>query len=236
VESLYDLVKLKEIPISEICSMYGIKLERKGGRLWGKIRNENTSSFCINEARNRWQDFGTNEKGDSIQLVAYLDRVDRAKAIHILASRFGIENEITSQIMPTPKQFMEIGINSERVISNFIIDLEKQNIEQLEKWDKKYSMSIYDLSKHNLKMYHKILDSRALPIIYDKKKYFSYLLETYKNTESELDKQLYKAKLEEAAASINKKVDIYNKARLDKNKKQYLKVKLNIIKNCGVEK
>ena len=75
-------------------------------------------------------------------------------------------------------------------------------------------------------MYHKILDSRALPIIYKERNYFKYLQEQYPSLENEIEKGLFKDKLNELEKSINYKVDIYNKARKDNLKKYYLKVKI----------
>ena len=51
----------------------------------------------------------------------------------------------------------------------------------------------------------------------------SYYSEVIKN---EIERGLFKDKLNELEKSINYKVDIYNKARLDKMKKYYLKVKI----------
>lgn len=225
---MYDINKLGEIRLTTICEAYGIKLERKGKTFVGRLRNEATPSFCIYENSNRWVDFGTNEKGGSIKLIQKLENiVDWNEAIKILGDRFGGQTYTNNSTMPTKHQFEIIGINSERVIANFIIDLEKHSVEKLEEWEEKYSMSMYELSDKNTYMYHKLLDSRALPIIYNERRYFNTLQNKYPMLDNDLERALFKDKILKLEKSINYKVDIYNKARLDKMKKYYLKVKVN---------
>jgi CHC2 zinc finger len=225
---MYDIKKLDEIKLTTICEAYGIALERKGKTLVGRLRSEDTPSFCIYDNNNRWVDFGTNEKGGSIKLIQKLEQVNWNMAIKILGDRFGGQEYFNNNTMPTKHQFEIIGINSERAIANFVIDLERQSLEKIEEWEKKYSISIYELSKTNINMYHKILDSKALPIIYDERKHFKKMQNIFPTLNSEVEKALYKDKLLSLEKSINYKVDIYNKARLDKMKKYYLKVKIDM--------
>lgn len=223
---MYDINRLNEIKLEDICSIYGIKLKASGRNFVGRLRDEKTPSFRIYTNNNIWIDFGTNEKGGSIKLIQKLEGVSWNVAIKILADKFGISKNKTNYTMPTKSQFEFIGINSDRAISNFIIDLEKQPLEKLEEWEEKYSISMYELSKKNLYIYHKLLDSRALPIIYEERNYFKHLQEKYLTLENELERSLFKSKLKELEKNINYKVDIYNKARLDKMKKHFLKVKV----------
>lgn len=225
---MYDNNKLNEIKLEDICNIYGVELRKSGKKLIGKLRNEKTSSFCIYTNNNIWIDFGTNEKGGSIKLIQKLEGVSWNEAIKILADKFGISKIKANSTMPTKKQFELLGINPDRAIANFIIDLEKQSLEKIEEWEKKYSISMYELSKKNVYMYHKLLDSRALPIIYDERNHFEYLQKKYINLNNEIEKALFKEKILSLEKSINYKVDIYNKARLDKMKKYYLKVKIDI--------
>lgn len=222
---MYDRSKLDEIKLEDICNLYGVEVKRNGKNLIGRLRNEKTPSFCIYENNNIWVDFGTNEKGGSIKLVQKLEGVGWNEAIKILADRFNISKTTSNSSLPTKRQFELIGINSDRAIANFIIDLNKHSLEKVEEWEAKYSMSMYELSKKNTYMYHKLLDSRALPIIYKERNYFKHLQEKYPTLENEIERGLFKDKLNELEKSINYKVDIYNKARLDKMKKYYLKVK-----------
>lgn len=225
---MYDKDKIKEIKLEDICKIYGIELKQSGKNLMGRLRNEKTPSFCIYTNNNIWVDFGTNEKGGSIKLIQKLECVSWNEAIKILADRFGISKNKVNSSMPTKKQFELIGINSDRAIANFIIDLEKQSIEKIQEWEAKYSISMYELSKKNVYIYHKLLDSKALPIIYEERKYFKKMQNIFPTLNNEVEKALYKDKLISLEKSINYKVDIYNKARLDKMKKYYLKVKINI--------
>lgn len=222
---MYDRRKLDEIKLEDICNLYGVEVKRNGKNLIGRLRNEKTPSFCIYENNNIWVDFGTNEKGGSIKLVQKLEGVGWNEAIKILADRFNISKTTSNSSLPTKRQFELIDINSDRAIANFIIDLNKHSLEKVEEWEEKYSMSMYELSKKNTYMYHKLLDSRALPIIYKERNYFKHLQEKYPTLENEIERELFKDKLKELEKSINYKVDIYNKARLDKMKKYYLKVK-----------
>ncbi len=223
---MYDINRLNEIKLEDICSIYGIKLKASGRNFVGRLRDEKTPSFRIYTNNNIWIDFGTNEKGGSIKLIQKLEGVSWNVAIKILADKFGISKNKTNYTMPTKSQFEFIGINSDRAISNFIIDLSKHSLEKVEEWEEKYSISMYELSEKNISMYHKILDSRALPIIYKERNYFKYLQEQYPSLENEIEKGLFKDKLNELEKSINYKVDIYNKARKDNLKKYYLKVKI----------
>ena len=222
---MYDRRTLDEIKLEDICNLYGVEVKRNGKNLIWRLRNEKTPSFCIYENNNIWVDFGTNEKGGSIKLVQKLEGVGWNEAIKILADRFNISKTTSNSSLPTKRQFELIGINSDRAIANFIIDLNKHSLEKVEEWEEKYSMSMYELSKKNTYMYHKLLDSRALPIIYKERNYFKYLQEKYPTLENEIERGLFKDKLNELEKSINYKVEIYNKARLDKMKKYYLKVK-----------
>lgn len=225
---MYDRNRLNEIRLEDICNIYGIELKPSGRNFIGRLRNEKTPSFCIYTNNNIWIDFGTNEKGGSIKLIQKLEEVTWNEAIKILADKFGISKNETNSTMPTKNQFELIGINSDRAIANFIIDLEKQPLEKIEEWEEKYSISMYELSKRNIYMYHKLLDSRALPIIYDERKHFKILENQYLNIDNEIEKALYKDKLLSLEKSINYKVDIYNKARKDNLKKYYLKVKFSL--------
>lgn len=224
---MFDLQELKSIPLNEICSLYGIDLKKQGKCLKGKIRPEKTPSFSINIEKNMWKDFGINLGGDTIALISYLENVDRTQAMFILADKFNISKTSNNhEGFPTPHQFKEINIISNRVMSNFIIDLSTQSIDKISKWELKYdSMSIYELAKKNLKLYHKILYSRSYPLIYSERKHFKYLLEKFLKSEG-VEKDLFKEKLKDLENDINKKIDIYNLARKDNKKISYLKVNL----------
>ena len=65
---MFDLKKIKSVPCQSVAEKYGIKLEKKHNRLWGRLRDEKESSFSINLENNLWYDFGSGEV-DSIDLL-----------------------------------------------------------------------------------------------------------------------------------------------------------------------
>lgn len=226
----YDIDKVKEIEIETVCELYGIDLRRKGQNLWGKIRNEKTDSFSINPAKNIWRDWGMAEGGDVISLVSKLESTSYAEAIKILGSRFDIPTEDKLEeykSLPTPNQFKEIDINSTRVSLNLDINLETSTVEEVEKMysDKKYSLTMYELSKTDKELYHQIIDKKSLDLIERYTDMFVDINKKYKKETGKVEKMLYKDMLEELESSINNGIDIYNKSRLDSKDLNKLKVK-----------
>jgi hypothetical protein len=228
----YDKEKILEIPIEDVCLMYGIRLTRHGQNLWGKIRNEKTSSFSINPERNIWRDWGISKGGDVISLVAELESVDNGTAIRILGEKFNIsqeESNKSNRFLPTKNQFAKIGIVSERAISNMDINLEKQSLEKIENLENKYSISMYDLSKDNISLYHSLVDRKALPLIYDDRNYLIDMTKKYTNETNTLDKEMYKNILQSLDNSLNEKIDIYNRSRLDGTNKNNLRLNIETV-------
>lgn len=228
----YDIAKIKEIPIEEICRSYGLNLKRTGDNLWGRIRNEKTDSFSINPKKNIWRDWGTGEGGSVIDLVMKLENTNEGRAISILGNRFNIpkENIKYSSIisnLPTKSQFKEIGIIYDRSISNFKLDLDKQSIDKLEELEEKYSMNMGELSEKNPKLYHKILDTKSLPIIYNERNSLIDTLSKYKKETSQITRLFFRNQIIEFEESLNSKIDIYNKARLDDINKDNLKINIS---------
>lgn len=226
----YDIEKVKEIEVEIVCELYGIELRRKGQNLWGKIRNEKTDSFSINPAKNIWRDWGMAEGGDVISLVSKLESTSYAEAIKILGSRFNIPTEDKSEeykSLPTPNQFKEININSTRVSLNLDINLETNTVEEVEKMysDKKYSSTMYELSKTDKALYHQIIDRKSSELIERYKEIFVDINKKYKKETGKVEKMLYKDMLEELEISINNGIDIYNRSRLDNKDLNNLKVK-----------
>lgn len=226
----YDIEKVKEIEVETVCELYGIELRRKGQNLWGKIRNEKTDSFSINPAKNIWRDWGMAEGGDVISLVSKLESTSYAEAIKILGSRFNIPTEDKSEeykSLPTPNQFKEININSTRVSLNLDINLEKSTVEEVEKMysDKKYSSTMYELSKTDEELYHQIIDRKSSELIERYIDIFVDINKKYKKETGKVEKMLYKDMLEELELSINNGIDIYNRSRLDNKDLNRFKVK-----------
>ena len=228
---MYDIDKIKEIPIKDVCDMLGITLGKKSGaNIFGSIRNERTGSFSINPEKNIWRDWGTNEGGSNIDLVMKVEGIDNGKAIQRLGEHFNLQNEnSTTQYnpLPTKKQFAEIGIISDRTLSNFDLDLKKQSLEKLEELETKYSLSINELSKKNPQFYHKIIDKKALPIISEERNLLIDTLSKYGKETSQITRKFLKSQIGEIEQSLNSKIDIYNKARLDDVNKDNLRIKVS---------
>ncbi len=236
---LYDFEVLKSIPIEDVCREYGISnLTRKGQNLWGVIRNEKTPSFSINPQKNIWRDWGLSVGGDTINLVAHMEGVSNEKAVVILAEKFNIspidnDNYFTS--LPTKRQFEEINIIANRSLSNFEINLEKQSIEEVEKLEEKYSITMYELSKNEPKLYHELIDKKAIPIILNERNNLLNTIKAYEKTTDPILKGFYKEEIEELQKSLNSKIDIYNSSRLDGVTKDSLKIQFNE-RNKNMEK
>ncbi len=215
----YKIDEIKAIPIQDVCSHYGITLKAKGENWWGRLReNDKTPSFSINPSKNIWRDWGISKGGDVISLVSEIEGVDQGKAILILGERFGIEQEYTTEkvsVFPTFNQFKSIGIFSKRAIQNLDINLEKQSIEEIEKLEEKFEISMQELANVDIESYHRILDYKALPILYEYRKNTIDAFIKYINCDNYKDLLVYELIFNEFQDELNEKVDIYNKARLD---------------------
>ena len=215
----YKIDEIKAIPIQDVCSHYGIVLKAKGENWWGRLReNDRTPSFSINSSKNIWRDWGISKGGDVISLVSEIEGVDQGKAILILGERFGIEQEYTTEkvsVFPTFNQFKSIGIFSKRAIQNLDINLEKQSIEEIEKLEEKFEISMQELANVDIEAYHRILDYKALPILYEYRKNTIDAFIKYINCDNYKDLLVYELIFNEFQDELNEKVDIYNKARLD---------------------
>lgn len=229
----YKIDDIKSIPIQDVCSHYGISLKAKGDNWWGRLReNDKTPSFSINPSKNIWRDWGIAKGGDVISLVSEIEGVDQGKAILILREQFGIEQEYTTgklSMLPTFNQFKSIGIFSKRAIQNLDVNLEKQSIEEVEKLEEKFEISMQELAKVDIEDYHRILDYKALPILYEYRSNTIDAFIKYVNCDNYKDLLVYELIFNEFQEELNKKVDVYNKARLDGINLDELKFDINNI-------
>lgn len=229
----YKIDDIKSIPIQDVCSHYGISLKAKGDNWWGRLReNDKTPSFSINPSKNIWRDWGIAKGGDVISLVSEIEGVDQGKAILILGEQFGIEQEYTTgklSMLPTFNQFKSIGIFSKRAIQNLYVNLEKQSIEEVEKLEEKFEISMQELAKVDIEDYHRILDYKALPIIYEYRSNTIDAFIKYVNCDNYKDLLVYELIFNEFQEELNQKVDVYNKARLDGINLDELKFDINNI-------
>lgn len=229
----YKIDDIKSIPIQDVCSHYGISLKAKGDNWWGRLReNDKTPSFSINPSKNIWRDWGIAKGGDVISLVSEIEGVDQGKAILILGEQFGIEQEYTTgklSMLPTFNQFKSIGIFSKRAIQNLDVNLEKQSIEEVEKLEEKFEISMQELAKVDIEDYHRILDYKALPILYEYRSNTIDAFIKYVNCDNYKDLLVYELIFNEFQEELNQKVDVYNKARLDGINLDELKFDINNI-------
>lgn len=240
----YRIEDIKSIPIQDVCSMYGILLKQKGQNWWGRLRaNDKTPSFSINPSKNIWRDWGISKGGDVISLVSEIEGVDQGKAIAILGEKFGIEKQYTNEYidrnynrLPTFKQYQNIGIYSNRAIVNLDINLEKQSLDEVEKLEEKYKISIQELAKEDSAMYHAIIDSKALPNLYENRKLLIENYHKYITCNTYVDMKIYENMINEYSYKLNNGVDIYNKARLDGINLDDLKISMDNLKDLGIDK
>ena len=229
----YKIDDIKSIPIQDVCFHYGISLKAKGENWWGRLReNDKTPSFSINPSKNIWRDWGIAKGGDVISLVSEIEGVDQGKAILILGEKFGIEQEYTTEklsILPTFNQFKSIGVFSKRAIQNLNVNLEKQSIEEVEKLEEKFEISMQELAKVDIEDYHRILDYKALPILYEYRSNTIDAFIKYVNCDNYKDLLVYELIFNEFQEELNQKIDVYNKARLDGINLDELKFDINNI-------
>ena len=82
---------LDRLDILAIAGDYVEGLENRGGRWWAccPFHSEKTPSFTLNPERKTYYCFGCQEKGDAINLVMKLERLNFLEALHKLADRIG---------------------------------------------------------------------------------------------------------------------------------------------------
>lgn len=213
---MYNLNDIKNIPCQIVAEQYGIQLKKKGNRLWGKIRNEKTSSFSINLEKNLWFDFGLHEGGSVIDLVSFIKKVTNSEAIHILAGDYGFEKDKSTEWRPlTNFQYRELGVVPERATLNFKIDFDKHSIEKLELWEKKYAIPVSELAEKYPKEYNSLIKKSGFRTIYSlRDKYFHYL-EAYQYPQDNFSQKFFKKECESLEIQIKSKTELLKKAVRD---------------------
>ncbi|MCT4584049.1 MAG: CHC2 zinc finger domain-containing protein [Peptostreptococcaceae bacterium] len=212
---MYDLKEIKSISCVDVAKKYGIDLNEKHGRLWGKLREgERTASFSINIEKNFWYDFGAAKGGSVIDLVVELEGISPKDAINQLAEEYGFKKEKSSGWRPlTNSQYKELGIQPERATMNFKFDLDKHTEEQLERWSKKYGMPVKDLAAKYPKVYNQMVTKIGMENINTlRDAYYSRLKMCQDPSLSKLDKQFLKTMAKDDAVEINRKIDLLQKA------------------------
>lgn len=224
---MFDLKKIKSIPCQNITDKYGIKLEKKHNRLWGKLRNEKEPSFSINLENNLWYDFGTGEGGSVIDLLMKLENITLGEAIKQLADEFGIEEELEAgNWQPlTDNQYRKLGLQPERATMNFKIDLTKHDIKLVEKWSKKYGIPLKELAKKYPKLYNDMVSKIALENINSMRNLYFERLKMFKRPETDtITRDFLKAMSKDDSVTINENINLLQRALTINKDYSYLKV------------
>lgn len=232
VQPFYNLDKIKEIPLEDVCNRLGVYTSPKGKKLWCDIRGEKTPSCCINTDKNYWYDFGSSTGGDVIKFVSEVEKIDAKEAIYKLADMFGIEpeNNIENPNKHTfyisNSDYRKIGIKPTRATLNLDINLDKQSIEEVTRLEKAFSKSMNELANSNEDLFLDVLNKKSIPIIYNNiKNYYDCLnrIEDYINEKDNvvdgfhsLETQLYMNYSKELADTLNNQLDILSKTNIDK--------------------
>ena len=232
IEPFYNLDKIKEIPLEDVCNRLGVNTSSKGKKLWCNIRGEKTPSCCINIDKNYWYDFGTAKGGDVIKFVSEVEKINSKEAIYKLADMFGIESEntITNKnkynLYISNSDYRKIGIEPTRATLNLDINLEKQNLDEVIKLEKAFSKSMNELANSNEDLFLEVLNKKSIPIVYNNiKNYYDCLsrIEDYINEKGNLltgfhslETQLYMNYSKELADTLNNQLDILSKTNIDK--------------------
>ncbi|WP_283688744.1 CHC2 zinc finger domain-containing protein [Clostridium perfringens] len=232
VQPFYNLDKIKEIPLEDVCNRLGIDTSPKGKKLWCDIRGEKTPSCCINTDKNYWYDFGSSTGGDVIKFVSEVEKINAKEAIYRLANMFGIEpeNNIENQnkhnFYISNSDYRKIGIEPTRATLNLDINLDKQSIEEVTRLEKAFSKSMNELANSNEDLFLDVLNKKSIPIIYNNiKNYYDCLnrIEDYINEKDNvidgfhsLETQLYMNYSKELADTLNNQLDILSKTNIDK--------------------
>ena len=231
-QPFYNLDKIKEIPLEDVCNRLGVHTSPKGKKLWCDIRGEKTPSCCINTDKNYWYDFGSSTGGDVIKFVSEVEKIDAKEAIYKLADMFGIEpeNNIENPNKHTfyisNSDYRKIGIEPTRATLNLDINLDKQSMEEVTRLEKAFSKSMNELANSNEDLFLDVLNKKSIPIIYNNiKNYYDCLnrIEDYINEKDNvvdgfhsLETQLYMNYSKELADTLNNQLDILSKTNIDK--------------------
>lgn len=169
--NFYNLEQLKSIPILDVCNVFGIVVERKGGQLWCKVRPERTASAILHPENNTFHDFGTNKTSDVIGLVSVFKGIDRGGAMRKLAEAFCISTSNPrgglSDTELTSWEYKKIGLDGGMATKNFDFDLSRQDPSRVMELSLLYGMPMNVLKRQHTRIFEKLIRNRALPHIRD---------------------------------------------------------------------
>lgn len=180
----YDLDQIKQIPILEVCSTFGIEVKEKSGKHWCKVRPERTESVILHTDRNIYHDFGTTQTSDNIGLVSAFFNVDRAKAIRMLGEAFHILPVNPREGLQTGDlsvwDYEVIGLDGKMATRNFDFDPTRQDPSWIMQTSLRYAIPMNILKKTNRGIYEKLLWNRAIPHVRElRQDYYLEVLSQY---------------------------------------------------------
>lgn len=175
----YDLPKIREIPIEEVCQVLGIQVANRGGRFWCKLREERTASTILHPDKNTYHDFGTGQHGDAIDLVSTVQGIGKGEAIRFLADTFHIPPEAGKQRKTglNSWEYRQIGLAGDLATKNMDLDLTRQDVEAVSQLSQRYGIPMNDLRRQYPRVYEQLLRSKAIP--YVRRQRYDYYLEVY---------------------------------------------------------
>lgn len=175
----YDLTKIREIPIQDVCQSLGIQVQNRGGRYWCKLRDERTASTILHPEKNTFHDFGSGQHGDAIDMVSTVLGVGKGDAIRFLADTFHIAPEAEKQRETglNDWEYRQIGLAGDLATKNMDFDLTRQSVEEVTQLSQRYGISMNDLRRQYPRVYEQLLRNKAVP--YVKQQRYDYYLEVY---------------------------------------------------------
>lgn len=175
----YDLTKLRDIPIQDVCQALGIQVENRGGRYWCKLRDERTASTILHSEKNTFHDFGSGQHGDAIDMVSTVQGLGKGDTIRFLADTFHIAPEAEKQRETglSDWEYRQIGLAGDLATKNMDFDLTRQSVEEVTQLSQRYGIPMNDLRRQYPRVYEQILRSKAVP--YVKQQRYDYYLEVY---------------------------------------------------------
>lgn len=218
---MYDLSVIKSVRCENIAKKFGMQLQEKGNKLWGKLRDEKTASFSISKDKNLWYDFGLGKGGSNIDLVMELAGISKEKAIKWIADEFGIEGEKENPNKwraLTDDQYRKIGIKPEKATMNFNIDLNIQPISLVERWYSQYGISVSELGQKFPKIHDRMIIKIGLKNIEQlRDTYYQSLGRLMDKNINEITRDYIKYSTKDIAQEVNEMVKLLQKAVVNKN-------------------
>ncbi len=165
----YDLDAIKDIPLLEILSDYGLQIQRNG---FFKLRNEHTASAKYYPKTNSWFDFGGGDHrgGGPIQLVMALDGVGKSEAIQRLGKQYHIREINTPADARrfnwlSNSDFQRIGVDAQNPLNTPYNPFDAYTKEQSARLAEAMNLPMNELLEKAPEQYKSILETEAVPFV-----------------------------------------------------------------------